>query len=216
MENGSLFCGLGARWGDAKRQQGSAFCRFGFPNPKSPNSKIPDPNSIPDCVRGYYRKPQMLLINWTKRKDPFHACVIHRTQQEQRRLTSRSAHDNHRHQSPPIKRQREQGKETSEVIRPHNIPQIVLFIRHYCSTKMKFIATSLLICQATAFTVAPSNHVQTRLAAGDYEPMEGEGKINLKVDLDSPKVATMDEIEKGKKVYCRCWLSGTFPLCDGA
>jgi len=35
------------------------------------------------------------------------------------------------------------------------------------------------------------------------------------VDLDSPKVATMDDIEKGKKVYCRCWLSGTFPLCDG-
>jgi CDGSH-type Zn-finger protein len=34
------------------------------------------------------------------------------------------------------------------------------------------------------------------------------------VDLASPKVATTDEIEKGKKVYCRCWLSGTFPLCD--
>lgn len=26
----------------------------------------------------------------------------------------------------------------------------------------------------------------------------------------------MDEIEKGKKVYCRCWLSGTFPLCDAS
>jgi CDGSH-type Zn-finger protein len=37
-----------------------------------------------------------------------------------------------------------------------------------------------------------------------------------KVDLDSPKVATMDEIAKGKKVYCRCWLSDKFPLCDGA
>ena len=35
------------------------------------------------------------------------------------------------------------------------------------------------------------------------------------IDLESEKVATMDEIEKGKKVYCRCWLSGTFPLCDG-
>ena len=33
---------------------------------------------------------------------------------------------------------------------------------------------------------------------------------------DSPKVATMDKIEAGKKkVYCRCWQSGTFPLCDG-
>ena len=77
------------------------------------------------------------------------------------------------------------------------------------------IATASLICQATAFTVAPQGSVQTRLNAGDYEPMEGESKINLKIDLDSPKVATMDEIEKGKKVYCRCWLSGTFPLCDG-
>ena len=37
----------------------------------------------------------------------------------------------------------------------------------------------------------------------------------LQIDLESPKVATSDEIEKGKKVYCRCWLSGTFPLCDG-
>jgi CDGSH iron-sulfur domain-containing protein 2 len=36
-----------------------------------------------------------------------------------------------------------------------------------------------------------------------------------KVDLESPKVATIDELESGKKVYCRCWLSGTFPLCDG-
>ena len=37
----------------------------------------------------------------------------------------------------------------------------------------------------------------------------------MQIDLESPKVATADEIEKGKKVYCRCWLSGTFPLCDG-
>jgi hypothetical protein len=39
--------------------------------------------------------------------------------------------------------------------------------------------------------------------------------LSLQIDLESPKVATTDEIEKGKKVYCRCWLSGTFPLCDG-
>jgi len=27
----------------------------------------------------------------------------------------------------------------------------------------------------------------------------------------------MDAIKDGeKKVYCRCWLSGTFPLCDGS
>lgn len=44
-----------------------------------------------------------------------------------------------------------------------------------------------------------------------------DGKINNKIDLDSPKVATMDKLEPGdKKVYCRCWQSGTFPLCDGS
>lgn len=43
------------------------------------------------------------------------------------------------------------------------------------------------------------------------------GRINTKIDLESPKVATMDSIEAGKKkVYCRCWQSGTFPLCDGS
>lgn len=27
----------------------------------------------------------------------------------------------------------------------------------------------------------------------------------------------MESLEAGgKKVYCRCWQSGTFPLCDGA
>ena len=83
---------------------------------------------------------------------------------------------------------------------------------------MKFLATLLLVSsQASAFTVVPGGCAihETRLFAGDYVPLEGEAKINLKVDLDSPKVATMDTIEKGKKVYCRCWLSGTFPLCDG-
>lgn len=42
-------------------------------------------------------------------------------------------------------------------------------------------------------------------------------QINLNIDLDSPKVATQDNLAGGeKKVYCRCWQSGTFPLCDGA
>jgi CDGSH-type Zn-finger protein len=41
-------------------------------------------------------------------------------------------------------------------------------------------------------------------------------RINNTVDLDAAKVVTMDKIEAGKKkVYCRCWMSGTFPLCDG-
>jgi hypothetical protein len=59
--------------------------------------------------------------------------------------------------------------------------------------KVLLAATAaVLIAQASAFTTAPSikNPHTTRVFA-EYEPMEGEGKINLKVDLDSPKVATM-------------------------
>ncbi|CAN0028698.1 unnamed protein product [Ectocarpus sp. 8 AP-2014] len=51
-------------------------------------------------------------------------------------------------------------------------------------------------------------------------------KINtIEFELDKPKaskassgrVVTMDSVDAGgKKVYCRCWKSGTFPLCDGA
>lgn len=44
-----------------------------------------------------------------------------------------------------------------------------------------------------------------------------DGKINNKVSPEVPKVVTKEDLEAGaKKVYCRCWLSGTFPLCDGA
>jgi CDGSH-type Zn-finger protein len=43
------------------------------------------------------------------------------------------------------------------------------------------------------------------------------GVINASIDKDSPKVATMDKLAAGdKKVYCRCWQSGTFPLCDAS
>mmetsp|Transcript_32125 Transcript_32125/g.78071 ORF Transcript_32125/g.78071 Transcript_32125/m.78071 type:complete len:106 (+) Transcript_32125:58-375(+) len=81
---------------------------------------------------------------------------------------------------------------------------------------MKFLLASLLISQAVAFAPMAQGSVNTALRAEDYEPMEGEGKINLKMDLDSKKVVNMEALEAGdKKVYCRCWLSGTFPLCDG-
>jgi CDGSH-type Zn-finger protein len=43
------------------------------------------------------------------------------------------------------------------------------------------------------------------------------GVINANIDKESPKVATMDKLVAGdKKVYCRCWQSGTFPLCDAS
>jgi hypothetical protein len=52
---------------------------------------------------------------------------------------------------------------------------------------MKYLlaAAPILLCEATAFTMVankpPSRAIQTRIFAGDYAPMEGEGKINLKV-----------------------------------
>lgn len=72
---------------------------------------------------------------------------------------------------------------------------------------MKYILAVALICQTVgAFTtVAPLQRTEATRLFAEYEALAGEGKINLKVDLDSPKVATMDTIEKGKKVYCRCW-----------
>ncbi|GAX21812.1 hypothetical protein FisN_30Hh011 [Fistulifera solaris] len=83
---------------------------------------------------------------------------------------------------------------------------------------MKFLIAALSISQAFAFSVMGVNTrpISTQLhAAADYVPKEGEGKINLLIDLESPKVANMEEMSSGKKVFCRCWLSGTFPLCDG-
>jgi CDGSH-type Zn-finger protein len=81
---------------------------------------------------------------------------------------------------------------------------------------MKFFLSSLFVAQAAAFAPVSKPSAQTALLAGDYEPMEGEAKINLKVDLEAKKVVNMEALSAGdKKVYCRCWMSGTFPLCDG-
>lgn len=79
---------------------------------------------------------------------------------------------------------------------------------------MKYFLLALLATNVSGFTPVSKPNTQTALFA-EYETIDGEAKINLKIDLDSPKVATMDELENGKKVYCRCWLSGTFPNCDG-
>jgi CDGSH-type Zn-finger protein len=82
---------------------------------------------------------------------------------------------------------------------------------------MKFFLSALFIAQAAAFAPVSKPSAQTALFAGDYEIMEGEGKMNLKVDLDAQKVVNMESLSAGdKKVYCRCWMSDTFPLCNGS
>lgn len=75
---------------------------------------------------------------------------------------------------------------------------------------MKYIAACVVLSQASAFTILTP---QTHKVSGLFL----ENRINEMVDLDSPKVATMETLQgKTKKVYCRCWQSGTFPLCDGS
>ena len=67
---------------------------------------------------------------------------------------------------------------------------------------------ALFISAASAFT-APQPFGRPQTAIQD--------KINTQIDLESPKVVNTDELAAGeKKVYCRCWKSGTFPLCDAA
>ena len=85
---------------------------------------------------------------------------------------------------------------------------------------MKFLLT-LLIAQTlgvTSFTIGVLPHRQQVVQQQHTETqLFLENRINEMVDLDSPKVATMETLTgKTKKVYCRCWQSGTFPLCDGS
>jgi hypothetical protein len=54
-----------------------------------------------------------------------------------------------------------------------------------------FLAAALILSQVSAFQIAPKTDAPRMRLQAEYEPMDGEGKINLKVDLDSPKVATM-------------------------
>ena len=50
---------------------------------------------------------------------------------------------------------------------------------------MKYILATALICHSVgAFTVAPHQRHSTKLMAKEYEPLEGETKINLKIDLE--------------------------------
>jgi len=80
---------------------------------------------------------------------------------------------------------------------------------------MKFVVAALVVASASAFTVLPGSPVNTRRST--HLSVEGGGKINGKIDLESPKVVNNVAIDAGeKKVFCRCWKSGTFPLCDAA
>ena len=84
------------------------------------------------------------------------------------------------------------------------------------------LLTSCFIFYSTLHpTIIKLHHILLLLTHTPYPylllPAHLHERINNKIELDSPKVATMDKINAGdKKVYCRCWLSGTFPLCDAS
>lgn len=73
-----------------------------------------------------------------------------------------------------------------------------------------------------AFRKAPikdddKQRVSTDEEVNDYINGEHEQKINFKIDLNNSKVVNQESMCGGdKKVYCRCWKSATFPLCDGS
>ena len=80
---------------------------------------------------------------------------------------------------------------------------------------MKVLATtSMLLCTqvSTAFTIVAHPRVISSTSR-----LYLDSRINESIDLESAKVATMETLTApSKKVYCRCWQSGTFPLCDGS
>ncbi|KAJ3706686.1 hypothetical protein LUZ61_010391 [Rhynchospora tenuis] len=48
--------------------------------------------------------------------------------------------------------------------------------------------------------------------------VRAEGGINPQIRKEEAKVVdsvVVTELEKPLTAYCRCWRSGTFPLCDG-
>ncbi|KAL7507788.1 hypothetical protein ACHAXN_004912 [Cyclotella atomus] len=95
----------------------------------------------------------------------------------------------------------------------HSSSTLVTFSSRLVSSTVTMKSAAILavlIGSATAFAPSAKSAIETRLN-------ETPGKINHKIDLDSPKVATQEKLGAGdKKVYCRCWQSGTFPLCDGS
>jgi CDGSH-type Zn-finger protein len=69
-----------------------------------------------------------------------------------------------------------------------------------------------LLCATGASAFAPSP-----FAVGRASTAIMAEKINEKIDLESAKVVNNECLDPGKKgVYCRCWKSETFPLCDAA
>mmetsp|Transcript_19150 Transcript_19150/g.55677 ORF Transcript_19150/g.55677 Transcript_19150/m.55677 type:complete len:183 (-) Transcript_19150:5216-5764(-) len=71
--------------------------------------------------------------------------------------------------------------------------------------------------KSASFKWSNLGQLQPTSIGGSNAGTSASGRINTKIDLESEKVATVDQLNaSSKKVYCRCWESNTFPLCDGS
>lgn len=83
-------------------------------------------------------------------------------------------------------------------------------------------ATTLLLLLSASIThgfFAPPTTHHVKITTTTTQQLHLSKRINDKIDLDSPKVATMEKFandDRKKIVYCRCWKSESFPLCDGS
>ena len=79
------------------------------------------------------------------------------------------------------------------------------------STMIRLLLSIAILSTPTLAFLTPFPHKSPPTA------LHAASKINNKIDLSSKKVVNTQQLSEGDKaVYCRCWKSETFPLCDGA
>ncbi|KAG1362344.1 CDGSH iron-sulfur domain-containing protein NEET [Cocos nucifera] len=87
------------------------------------------------------------------------------------------------------------------------------------------MASSMVSTVGARFSYAPTAEAlkQRRMQAVSIRrrtvSVRVEGGINLEIRKAEEKVVdsvVVAEISKPVTAYCRCWRSGTFPLCDGS
>ncbi|KAL7523927.1 hypothetical protein ACHAWF_000754 [Thalassiosira exigua] len=98
---------------------------------------------------------------------------------------------------------------------------VIAFVACHSRTKMVYLIIRVVllfvvVSRTDGLGLAPKHRLPSPRGSVRL-PLKLHARINQSIDLDSPKVATQDKISGGdKRVYCRCWQSGTFPLCDGS
>ncbi|XP_060130868.1 CDGSH iron-sulfur domain-containing protein 1 isoform X1 [Zootoca vivipara] len=88
---------------------------------------------------------------------------------------------------------------------------VYMFLWHRCSLAVEWIA---------AVTFAAGAAAIGYLAYKKFISKDRccNGMVNLHIQKDNPKVVHAFDMEDlgEKAVYCRCWRSKKFPLCDGS